>query len=104
ARLTDYARELTVNVGTIAGGTVLNRVPHEATAEGEFRAFSPEDFQQAKSALLALSGAGEIRAVADRFPCSVQVEVLSETRPWPRNPETDRLAALWQETGSALGQ
>ena len=44
AALTDYARDLTVNVGTIGGGTVLNRVPHEAVAEGEFRTFTPEAF------------------------------------------------------------
>ena len=49
AALTDYARDLTVNVGTICGGTVLNRVPHEAVAEGEFRTFTPEVFAQAKA-------------------------------------------------------
>src|SRR5205085_3669661 len=38
AALTDYSRELTFNVGTVSGGTVLNRVPHEAVAEGELRA------------------------------------------------------------------
>ena len=37
AALTDYPRGLTVNVATIRGGTVLNRVPHEASAEGEDR-------------------------------------------------------------------
>src|SRR6266571_3695680 len=38
AALTDYSRDLTFNLGTVSGGTVLNRVPHEAVAEGEFRA------------------------------------------------------------------
>jgi len=104
AALTDYKRDLTFNVGTVTGGTVLNRVPHEAMAEGEFRAFTPEVFNQAKAALLALSGPGEVRAVADRFPCEVHLEILSESRPWPRNPGTDRLADLWQTTGAALGQ
>jgi len=103
AALTDYSRELTFNVGTIAGGTVLNRVPHEAVAEGEMRAFTPEACAAGKAALLALAGPGEIRTVADRFACDVRVEILSESRPWPRNPETDRLAALWQEAGAELG-
>src|SRR5262245_52216923 len=40
AALTEYSRDLTFNVGTVSGGTALNRVPHEAVAEGEFRAFT----------------------------------------------------------------
>ena len=40
---------------------------------------------------------------ADRFTCDVQVEILTETRPWPRNPKTDRLAQIWQQAGAALG-
>ena len=104
AALTDPARELTVNVATVAGGTVLNRVPHEAVAEVEFRAFTPEVYAQAKAALLALAGPGDVRSVADRFACSVQMEILTESRPWPRNPQTDRLAALWQAAGAELRQ
>jgi glutamate carboxypeptidase len=103
AALTDYSRDLTFNVGTIAGGGVLNRVPHEAVAEGEMRGFTPEACAAGKAALLALAGPGEIRAVADRFACDVRVEILSESRPWPRNPATDRLAALWQQAGAELG-
>jgi glutamate carboxypeptidase len=103
AALTDYSRELTFNIGTISGGGVLNRVPHEAFAEGEMRAFTPEACAAGKAALLALAGPGEIRAVADRFPCAVRVDILSESRPWPRNPDTDRLAALWQQAGAELG-
>ena len=89
AALTDYARGLTVNVGTICGGTVLNRVPHEAVAEGEFRTFTPEAFAHAKAGLLALAGRGEVRSPADGYACEVKVEILTESRPWPRNPATD---------------
>ncbi len=90
AALTDYARGLTVNVGTICGGTVLNRVPHEAVAEGEFRTFTPEAFAHAKSSLFALAGRGDVRSPADGYACEVKVEMLTECRPWPRNPGTDR--------------
>lgn len=100
---TDYSRDLTFNVAAVSGGTVLNRVPHEAVAEGEFRAFKPEIYAQAKAALLALGGPGEIRSVADRYACDVKVEILSESRPWPRNPQTDRLAEVWQQAGQQLG-
>jgi glutamate carboxypeptidase len=103
AALTNYKQDLTFNVGTVSGGTVLNRVPHEAVAEGEFRAFKPEAYAQAKAALLALAGPGEVRSSVDRYACDVKVEILTESRPWPRNPNTDRLAAIWQEAGKELG-
>ncbi len=100
--LTDYARDLTVNVGTVQGGTVLNRVPHEAVAEGELRAFRPDVYAAAKAAILALNGPGDLRSVADGFGCSVHAEILSESRPWPRNNDTDWLAAVWQQAGAVL--
>jgi glutamate carboxypeptidase len=103
AAFTDHSRDLTFNVGTVSGGTVLNRVPHEARAEGEFRAFTPEIYASAKAALLALAGPGEVRSLADRYACDVRIEVLSESRPWPRNAETDRLAAIWCQAGTELG-
>lgn len=102
AAMTDYARELTFNVGTISGGTVLNRVPHEAVAEGEFRAFTPEVFNDGKAALLALAGPGDVRSPADGFRCEVKAEILSESRPWPRNPATDRLYEFWKQAGDEL--
>jgi glutamate carboxypeptidase len=103
AALTDHSRELTFNVGVISGGSGLNRVPPEAMAEGEFRAFAPETYAQGKQELLALAGSGDVASVADRYPCQVTVEVLSESRPWPRNPATDRLLEVWQRAGAELG-
>jgi glutamate carboxypeptidase len=103
AALTDYSRDLTVNVGTVSGGTVLNRVPHEAVAEGEFRTFTPEVFEHCRRGLLALGGPGEVRSVADGYACQVRAEILTECRPWPRNPGTDRLYQLWKQTADELG-
>jgi len=102
AALTDYSRSLTVNVATISGGTVLNRVPHEAMAEGEFRTFTPEVCAQAKAGLLAMAGRGEVCSPADGLACEVKVEILTESRPWPRNPATDGLYMLWKQAGDDL--
>jgi glutamate carboxypeptidase len=102
AALTDYSRNLTVNVGTISGGTVLNRVPHEAVAEGELRAFEADAYNQGKAALLALAGPGEVASPADGFRCEVKVEILTESRPWPRNDATDRLCEFWIQAGKEL--
>jgi glutamate carboxypeptidase len=101
--LTDMKRGITFNVAMITGGTALNRVPQEAIAEGELRAFTPETYAEAKAALLALAGEGDIRSSVDRFPAEVVVEIQAESRPWPRNPATDSLADIWRATGADLG-
>jgi len=103
AALTDYQRDLTFNVGTICGGTVLNRVPHEAVAEGEFRAFSPEAYNAGKAGLLALAGPGEVRSPVDSYACRIRVEIVSESAPWPRNAATDGLYKFWKQAGDEIG-
>jgi glutamate carboxypeptidase len=100
---TDYKRQLTFNVGTINGGSVVNRVPHYAEAEVEMRAFSPAIFQAGCQRILALDGASQISS-ADGFPCQVSVELLHQTEPWPRNPATDRLLRQWQGAAAQIGQ
>jgi glutamate carboxypeptidase len=102
ATLTDYSRDLTFNIGTVTGGTVLNRVPHEAVAEGEFRAFTPEAYAHGKNSLLAFSGPGDIRSSGDGFRCEVKVEILSDSRPWPRNKATDYIYQFWKQAGDEL--
>jgi glutamate carboxypeptidase len=102
AALTDYSRDLTFNVATISGGTVLNRVPHEAVAEGEFRAFTPGAYALGKEGLLAFAGPGDVRSPADKYACKIKIEILSESRPWPRNKDTDRLYNFWKKAGDEL--
>ena len=103
AAMTDYKRDLTFNVGTASGGTVINRVPHEAVAEGEFRAFGTEVYQDAKAAFLALNGPGEVRSPTDGFRCTIKAEILTESPPWPRNIETDRIYKVFEEAGTLVG-
>lgn len=103
AALTDYTRDLTFNIGTVRGGTVLNRVPHEAVIEGEFRAFTPDVFEAARSILLSFSGRGTVRSAADGFPCLIESAILSENRPWPRNPRSAALFQTWQAAGALCG-
>jgi len=52
--------------------------------------------------LLALAGPGEVRSLTDGYPCQVNVEILSESRPWPRNAKTDRLMGFWRQAGNQL--
>ncbi|HSH95891.1 MAG TPA: M20/M25/M40 family metallo-hydrolase [Roseimicrobium sp.] len=103
AAITDYAAEVTVNVGTISGGTVLNRVPHEAVAEGELRAFTPEAYNCAIGRLKSLAGEGTVRSITDKHPCRISIEILTETRPWPANAGSDSLFRHWEAAGKEYG-
>jgi glutamate carboxypeptidase len=100
AALTDYARDLTFNVATIRGGTVLNRVPHEAAAEGEFRAFTPEAYAHGKTSLLALAGPGEVRSRSGRGAkrgrrLRVRGEGADPHRKQPLAAQSGHRSALW---------
>lgn len=103
ARMTDYSQELTVNVGTVQGGTVSNRVPHFAESRAEMRAFSTAVFQKALSEILAFRDFSTVHSANDGYACWVDIDVTRETAPWPKNGATDRLLDIWQEAASELG-
>ncbi len=93
--LTAPALNLTVNVANIQGGTVLNRVPHQAVAELEMRAFEPQVLADAAASLEALAGPTDAGA-------KIVVERLGSTVAWPGGPLTDGLLEAWQKAGAAL--
>jgi glutamate carboxypeptidase len=104
AGLTDSSRELTVNVGSIAGGGPSNRVPHFAECHVNIRAFDQIVLQSAIDAMLALREEPvSVRAASDGFPCRVEVELTSRNPPWPRNSQTDGLIEFWMRTADRLG-
>ena len=57
--MTDYGRGVTLNVGTIRGGTRPNVVPEEAEAEIDLRFADPADADELERALLGLRPEGE---------------------------------------------
>ena len=102
ASFTDYKKDITFNVGTITGGSVVNRVPHYAEAKVEMRAFSPDVFQEGLNKMLALNGNSQVSSV-DGYPCKVAIQVNDRADPWPPNPETQRIFDLWSKVASQLG-
>lgn len=102
ASFTNYAQQITFNVGVINGGSVVNRVPHYAEARVEMRAFSPEVFETGYQKMLSLNGSTSITS-HDGYPCQVFVKTLSRTAPWPRNERTDRLFEIWGNAATAVG-
>ena len=96
ARLTDYAAELTVNVGSIAGGTVVNRVPHEASFELEMRAFDPSVLAGAGAKLEALA------RPAGPGTAAIEVQCLGTSPAWPQDERTQSLARHWLAAAQTL--
>jgi glutamate carboxypeptidase len=104
ATLTDYSRDLTFNVGVAAGGTVINRGPHYASAAVEMRAFSPAVFQEGLTSMLALNGQPAVYSATGDYACRVSVKLMEQTAPWAPNAGSNYLLGVWQETANELGQ
>jgi glutamate carboxypeptidase len=100
---TDYEKEITFNVGTVTGGTVLNRVPHECTAEVEMRAFSPDALAEGVARIRSLEGFSSVTSGDGRYRCSTSVELLRDNPAWPRNPATEGLFRFWMDAAGMLG-
>lgn len=103
ADLTDPARDLTVNVGTVRGGTVRNRVPHHAEASLEIRAFDPAVLAGAVAAVRELEGPGDVASRDGKARCHVRVVLEGEQAPWPPNPATEALFDAFARAGERLG-
>lgn len=95
AALTNPDQERTVNIGHIHGGTVVNRVPHEAIAEWECRATEPAALQQADDFFFSLNGmaANGAELIAER---------TGHTAAWPGNIESEALFCLWHKAASLM--
>ncbi len=103
ADMTDYERGLTVNVGTVRGGTVINRVPPSAVTEVELRAFAADVYEQAMRQVEALEGFSSVRSAEDDHPCTVRIDVLNRMDPWPRNEATDAIFEVWRQAAVTAG-
>ncbi len=96
AALTDAAEDRTVNIGMIGGGTVVNRVPHEAFAEWECRATEPAALQKADDFFGSLSGTAANGA-------KLTAERTGHTAAWPGGVECESLFHLWHEAAAMMG-
>jgi len=103
ADLTDYDRALTFNVGTVMGGTVINRVPHQAAASVEMRTYDLDVFEEGLARMLALSDLCTVRSAADGYPCQVRVKLEGRWQPWPANAGTMGLFDVWTAAAADLG-
>lgn len=99
AALTNAADQLTVNIATIQGGTVLNRVPHHAVAELEMRAYDPRVLAKAEADLHQLA----TQFAPSAATAQIEITCCGRTQAWPGGPGTEALFALWQQIAPELG-
>lgn len=102
ASFTDYDKEITFNPGIVQGGTVVNRVPHQAQAIVEMRAFDQGIFEEGEHKMMNLSNSSQV-ASRDGYPCKVSVEMIDRVAPWPRNQNTLELYKIWKAAAQSLG-
>lgn len=79
--MTDYSQNVTVNVGTIQGGTAPNVVPGRARATFEVRTADAAHFRDVRSRLLALVQSAEFKSEGVRVQLRTErtVNALEET-------------------------
>ncbi len=96
AAKTQESGSLTVNIGRIDGGTVVNRVPHEAFAEWECRAETPASLAEADAFFATLSGLAPNGA-------ELVTKRTGHTSPWPGNKNSSELYRLWEAAATEAG-
>lgn len=94
--LSNEKEQLTVNIGRITGGTVLNRVPHEACFEMEMRAFDPAALEKVATTIEVLSKTRPHRA-------TIIAECLGNTPAWPHDVHSESLFQNWKSAAHEMG-
>ena len=98
AQVTDYERELTVNVGCIGGGSVVNRVPQEAWADLEMRAFDPHVLQDGCRRIESLAC-----GPATPSDARLQVDCTGTSPAWPASSSAAAMLEHWRGAAAAMG-
>lgn len=95
SELTDYSKNITVNTGIISGGSGLNRVPENAYAEMEMRAFDPDVFSETIDKIKSFAHKDEVS--------EFKVELVRSVLPWPENQYSLHLKEVWSQAAEDMG-
>jgi glutamate carboxypeptidase len=89
--LADPAKETTVNVTLVSGGTAANVIPDRASITVDVRAFSAAEFDRVEAGLEKLAASASVPGVV------VRTSLERGFPPWPRSASTDALLARANE-------
>jgi glutamate carboxypeptidase len=96
--LGDAAKETTVNVTLVHGGTVSNVIPASATVTVDVRAFTAEEFDRVEAGLARLATNVTVPGV------TVKTTLDRGFPPWPRTTATDTLLARANSVYAEIGR
>ena len=103
SQLTNYDSGLTINFGTVRGGSVTNRVPDFAEALVDVRFLSSISLQTLRDGIGDCTKDALVRAASDGYPCQIRVDIVNEVNPWTHDAATDRLLELWKAAAAECG-
>jgi glutamate carboxypeptidase len=92
------AKETTVNVTLIEGGSAINVIPDHATVKADVRAFTPEEFDRVENGLKKLAANTVVPDI------KVNASMMRNFPPWPRATSTDALLARAQGVYAEIGR
>ena len=95
--LADPAKETTVNVTMIQGGSAFNVIPEHALIKADARAFTPGEFDRVEASLQRLAANTVVPDV------EVKSSMTRNFPPWPRAASTDALLARAQKLYGEIG-
>ena len=95
--LTDYARQVTVNIGVVGGGIAKNVVPESAEALVDFRYVDPADLEALRAAVKTI----ETSTFVDG--ATTEIELIHARPPMPRTDEGVELMRRYADASLAVG-
>jgi glutamate carboxypeptidase len=101
--ITDYKNGVTLNIGTVHGGSAINRVPDEAFAEGEIRAWDPDRLDAAIKKLKSINGLSDISSADGLFKSTASVDDIRIVPVWPENTGSQKLLEIYMRAGKKFG-
>jgi glutamate carboxypeptidase len=103
SKLTDYPNRLTVNVGTIQGGTVTNVVCEEASATIDIRFAEPADLDGVLKKIQAIAESPDVENTLTHERARTSIKEIVRVPPMSER-STKTLFRLAQEAGAAVQQ
>jgi glutamate carboxypeptidase len=96
--LADPAKETTVNVTVIQGGTAVNVIPERAIVTADVRAYAPEEFERVEQGLQKLATETIVPEI------QVKAGLKRNFPPWPRAESTNALLKRAQKLYGEIGR
>jgi len=96
--LANPAKETTVNITLIEGGSAINVIPDHATVKADVRAFTPDEFDRVEDGLRKLATNTVVPDI------KVNASITRNFPPWPRAASTDALLARAQGVYAEIGR